>query len=200
MMKDIAAECGISPSLLHHYFAKKEDLLVAIVYHVVFDVGVFAAEHETWASDYPDAHVRECIDVGVYYRLLYSLLLDGNPALFRLYTSVLFDAKLLNKGVSITIDHPLSGERLSHVDIVSLYMLNGCLSQVMALYYRDGVLLVPTQAAVSTALDAFYRMEHLDERQIEQAAEEVERRITPEMKADLWEHFENGPSDFFSIE
>lgn len=203
LMKEIAAACGITPTLLQHYYPKKEDLLVQIVYTFIFRTAEFLEKNPSLFVK-EDEFYTEPLWTGMYYRLLYTLLCKDNLRLLRLYTGVLFNARLLQRGLSLSIERLNLGNRLG-VDFGSsaspkTYILNGILSQLIALYLRDGALIVEHETVVNIALRTYYRycrITHEEEREIFQI---LDQQLSRELIQEYLKFCMAGMKDYIFLE
>lgn len=137
-LKDIAAACHITQSLLQYYFPKRADLVVAVFYDFIVKCGSFVADQLKTIPDPPDDDSDlACLDA--FFHLFYRILhLDGDK-LLRLYTVVLYDSELLKGGTDLLWSHPdgfvLPGRTFK--SRIGAYALNGALSQFVPLYLSD---------------------------------------------------------------
>lgn len=202
LTKEIAKECGITPALLQHYFSKKEDLLVHIVYNVVFRTSEYLTLHNDILIDFPDDMTGHIWN-GLYYRLFYSFLSKDNYRWLRLYTGVLFNAQLLKVGLEISID------RIKDVEIrpsssnltesANVYLLNGFLSQLIAIYWHNNTLIVPVKDIVNTALSAFYRFSELSKRQEAQVFRILDNLLDDELIMSYVQHIEENITNYILL-
>lgn len=163
LMKEIANECGISPVLLQHYFSKKEDILVHIVYNILYRTTEYLKKNDAF---FASTDKRLLLDVwkGCYYRLFYSLLCRDNLKLLKLYTGVLFNAPLLQRGITLCVEpfyqvtgFPSNALNIDTSSSIDVYLLNGCLSQLVSLYLKGDQLMISPETLVNRALSVVYR-------------------------------------------
>ena len=203
LMKEIAGACGITPTLLQHYYPKKEDLLVQIVYTFIFRTSEFLERHPHLFLREDEFYI-EPLWTGMYYRLLYTLLCKDNLRLLRMYTGVLFNAPLLQRGLSLSIERLNLGNRLG-VDFGTAaspktYILNGVLAQMIALYMRDGVLIVEQETVVNIALRTYYRYCRLTRAQEREMFAILDEQLTPELQREYLRYCTNGMKDYVFLE
>jgi AcrR family transcriptional regulator len=157
-IKDIAAACGISTSLLQYYFPKRADIAVACFYDFIIGCNKFVTSQVRELPDYPfDDADLVCLDA--FYHLFYRILHADNDRLLRLYTVVLYDAELLKGGTDRLWSHPddFVLPSRSFKSRVGTYALNGTLSQFVALYLADP-LSNDLDSYVTLALSMYYQL------------------------------------------
>lgn len=137
LMKDIAAGCDISVSLLHHYFPCKEDILVHIFYDMIYKVSAFVLNDLKETILVPkEAGVAY---IHIFYRLFYNILQRNNNKLLRIYTKVLYDTELLQSATDHTFSSAIgySELQLSSEELLGVYILNGGMAQIVSLYLSN---------------------------------------------------------------
>ena len=122
LLKDIATDCGISLSLLQHYYRKKEMILTHIVYDMVYKVLSFQKSHV--APELLDGPYSAHLADTVFYELFYSLFRADNYRLLKVYKWVLNNASMLNEGILLCKDFLaelyglLADERYEILDVI----------------------------------------------------------------------------------
>lgn len=133
LLKDIAADCGISVSLLHHYFPTKADIIINIIYDLLMKMELFLEQkvpekakflHETNAYN-------ELIN-----RMFVDVLVRSNNQMLHFYSYVLCDARLMNKVVDFSIAYLAPAPELkdSFEKRYELYVYYGSFAQTALLY------------------------------------------------------------------
>lgn len=134
-MRQIAQRCGISQSLLQHYYAKKENILVQFFHNILGEVDEYVLRDVlrgmTLKGDYGMA-----LYVNVTLSLFYHLLIRDGGKLLALYTEILYNTPLIMRGVAyassqFSYDAKAGGSSRAQR---GNYMLTGVLSQYVALY------------------------------------------------------------------
>lgn len=149
----IAAEAGIAPALVQHYFHRKETILRDVVFDLI-----------TSCFEY----IKETVDKvgtdlynGLFYRLFYEVL-SHDERLMNIYVAVLQNASVLCQGTKYTIES--RGQKV--VDNIGLFVLNGTFSQLIMLR-RSGDLDISIRDTVNTALYTYYRFKKYRDGEIE---------------------------------
>jgi AcrR family transcriptional regulator len=167
-IKDIAAACGISSSLLQYYFPKRADIAVACFYDFIMRCNSFVASQVRELPGYPfEDSDLVCLDA--FYHLFYQILHADNDKALRLYTVVLYDTELLKNGLDRFWSHPDDFVLPSRTfkSRVGTYALNGMLSQFVALYLADP-LNNNLDSFVSLALSMYYQLLDVKDKRLEQ--------------------------------
>lgn len=148
-VKEIAEDCGISSSLLQHYFNKKEDLTIEIFYNLIQRIYAFIDDA------LPEVE-KTSTRIAIFYRLFYEVLTVDNSKLLKIYYVVLSNAELLSRSTDYAVAQPTSlstGKTL--VENIGLYLLNGLFSQLFTLHLKNQLHL-DTRAIVNIALYAYF--------------------------------------------
>ena len=197
--KEIALEVGITPSLLQHYFSLKEELLIDIIYTIVYWTSEYARTLKVPESEQDDLSFY--VHIGVFYHLFYANLCHCEYKLLKLYTAVLFNAPLLQNGLSISDErlHTQWAQTLEEKDFRHYtlnYVLNGTLSQLIASYFRNSVLLIPYSTIVNSALSAAFRYVGLTEELEGSIFKQVDRLLTPQQLSNFFQYSNSHLEDF----
>lgn len=133
-MGTIAEACGITRPLLQHYYAKKENILAQYFYNVLEEAISFVATRLIPQPSVYGSHATPLF-ICSQTKLFYHILTRDNNALLKLYSEILFNAELLMRGITFaskSIRYP--GMTVTAKDYRGWYVLNGVLSQFVALY------------------------------------------------------------------
>ena len=201
LMKEIATACDISPALLQHYFPKKEDILVHIVYGFVY-----------YTFSYLDAHSPDtmpsnpklfyCLRYGLFYRLLYELLCNRQHQILNIYIHVLFNAPLLQRGISITNRFLLKNTPQTD-DYYSIqmdsYLICGMLSQQVAATYIKGTLTASHKQIVNNALTAFFRYSEVSREEETELFHLLDEYLTPEYVQSYLQYIKEHKNDYILL-
>lgn len=136
LLKDIAADCGISVSLLHHYFATKADIIINIIYDLLRKIQLFIIQKNPEDVGFLNATTAfyELID-----RMFVDVLVRNNNQMLRIYTYVLCDAKLMNKVIDFCITNLAPSPELKDKfeKRYEIYIYYGSFAQVVLLYLKN---------------------------------------------------------------
>lgn len=127
----IAQECEMKRALLHHYYDKKEKILLDIYLDIVRE-----------ANDYfrkaLSVDELENLDVGMFFRIFYEMM-SINPKYSNLYLPIYRDAKLLNELLKFTIENNefFGMKPFSEKKKLGMFMVSGSLSQLVLLYINN---------------------------------------------------------------
>ncbi|MDR2049467.1 MAG: TetR/AcrR family transcriptional regulator [Treponema sp.] len=129
----IADACGIQRSLLHHYYQKKEQILLDVyldICRAIYAYCLNALNREQF----------ETLDVNIFFRIIYEVM-QIRPVYKNIYMTIYRDATLLYKILSFAVDNndffglpPFSQEKKRAV-----FMVCGSLSQLVLLYEAKAV-------------------------------------------------------------
>lgn len=153
-LKDIAAECGISASLLHHYFPTKADIIINIIYDMIAKIQLFLE------------HTPECVSLvkknsmannELLNRIFVHMLARNNGQILRFYSYVLCDARLMNQIVDFCFNQFSELPELKNTfeKRYEWYIYYGSLAQV-ALLYLDNRLITSLEDAATALHDRWY--------------------------------------------
>lgn len=148
-MREIASACQITPSLLQHYYNKKEDIVIEIFYDLILRIYSYLDERYSEITD-------SRISTAMFYRLFYEVLTADDNKLLNIYYKILGNSELLCRATDYALSQPTAhtlGETLS--ENLSIYMLNGTLSQLFTLHLSDKMQL-GTMDIVNIALYSYF--------------------------------------------
>lgn len=155
LMKDIADQSGISVSLLHHYYRRKEDLLVHIFYDMLYKIRTYILED--MKLDPGALGENAIVYPGVLYTIFYDTLMRDNNHLLRIYTGLLYDTELLRQitDYAFTSLIPPAALPSDNRSRLSMYTLNGALSQVVCIYL-DSALPLDLKATLRSLIGVYF--------------------------------------------
>ncbi len=191
LLKDIAADCEISLSLLQHYYRKKEMILTHIFYDLAYKVLIFQKSHVSPAL-LESPHSAHLADT-VYYELLYSLFRADHYRLLKLYRWVLNNAAMLNEGILLCRDflaelYGVAGDGRNEIP-VGTYVFNGTMAQLIALYFVRDTMTAPLDDLLKLARTVYYRYYRLSEKAQKELFAAAEAIVTPELQRQLREYY-----------
>lgn len=198
LMKDIAAACDISVSLLHHYFSKKEDILIHIFFDMIAKVNSFIVEKLGGLvneCEYPELYY------GLFYRLFYDILSRNNDALLKIYIYVLNDASLLKAATDFAFRSlpPVGKLSNDYEKRLGVYILNGSLSQVANIYLSNNPP-ISLERSLRRVIDAYYvglGYTAQQQRDVRRIAEEA---LTTELMDECCESYISSIANFINCE
>lgn len=191
LLKDIATDCGISLSLLQHYYRKKEMILTHIVYDMVYKVLSFQKSHV--APELLDGPYSAHLADTVFYELFYSLFRADNYRLLKVYKWVLNNASMLNEGILLCKDflaelYGLLADERYEIP-VGTYVFNGTMSQLIALYFIRDTMTAPLDDLLKLARTVYFRYYKLSEKAQKELFAAAEAIATPELKQELRNYY-----------
>lgn len=200
LMKEIAAECDISLSLLQYYFKKKEDILVHIFYDMLIKDAEYIDENLLNAIEQSDAD-KDAVYLGVFYRLFYGVLGISNHQLLKMYTPILYDTQLLKRVSDYMFEHDArTNQKLNtYRKRMGGYVLNGCLAQFVAIYLSDP-LSTSLEKIVDDALRVCYGYLNVSSEEQERTIGSVNTVLTQQNIQQFYEAYMNGAARFISCE
>lgn len=138
-MKDIAAACDISTSLLQHYFPKKEIIIMHLCSDLMQKIHLFIQDEVD--DSLFDGQNKAAILFGLYYRLFYDVLVRENNRILHICTPILYSAPLLKTATDFIFDMVYSDTDLKGLDTeeyrFEIHLLNGGLSQTVNIYLNS---------------------------------------------------------------
>lgn len=198
-LKDVAGDCNISVSLLHHYFPTKNDIVIHLIYDLLMKVKGFL-EEQSGISE------KECSDYTmVYYEVLVRFFVDvlsrDNGKMFRAYTCVLSDAKVMNKVVEFCIEHLSQGA--ARVDTYEkryeLHLIFGSLSQIV-LMYLDNRLMYGLPDIVENLFDRTYFSLGMTKEERSKAISLIDKFVNKDRKEKFYHMYINSLQYFASCD
>lgn len=195
LIKDIAEECGISKSLLHHYFSTKKDIVI----HIIFDM---LSKTETFVMDNYGDYLKNHTEYSVVYNsmllnLFYDILSRNNNKLLRMYVFVLCDANLMYKVIDYSIDRliPFTELKNTFEKRYGLFVLNGSLAQTVLLYLNNNLAYRLTDA-IDKLLVSYYRSLGFTDKQQKELINIVRDKISEDDKNRNYEYYINSLDNF----
>lgn len=171
-VKEIASECGITPSLLQHYFNKKEDIVIEIFYDLVMKVFTFIED------EIPDEQDIQML-TAMFYRLFYEALTADNNKLLHIYYVILVNADLLSHATDYALSHSAHSMGSTLNENLSVYLLNGMLSQLFTLHLNRR-LQFGVSEVVNIALYAYFSFLRFKPVETEKAIVYIDSLMTKE--------------------
>lgn len=166
-MKDIAEDCGISTSLLNHYFPTKNDIVIHIIYDLLIKIESFIMENY-------DEHFKNHREKAIAYnviilQLFYDVLLRNNNKMLRMYRPIQTDANLMNKVIDYSIARLIPFPELKDTfeKRYGIYLLHGSLAQVVILYLDNNLAFKLTDAIDRLFISYFRSLNFTDKEQEE---------------------------------
>ncbi len=200
-LKDIASDCGISLSLLQHYYRKKEMILTHITYDIIYKVLTFYKTRValTLPGDEYSPHLADTI----FYDLFYSLLRADNFRLLKVYRWVLNNATLLSEGTVLCKDFLGELYGVSKEDEYEIpfgtYIFNGTLSQLMALYFVKDTLTTPLDNILKLARTVYFRYYKFSDKIQRQIFAQTDAIVTSELKQELYDYYYQNRDHFVDM-
>lgn len=201
LVKDIAAECGISVSLLHHYYSKKEEILVHIFYDMIYKIHVYILDHvKPLLTEPPKTDV---VYIHFFYLLFYDILQRNNDKLLKVYTKVLFDTELLQQATDQVFiamqDFPTL--RISNEERLGAYTLNGGMAQIVSLYLsKHNALTFDIKEQLQKQLLLLYYSAGFSREEREEATAYVTSTLTPEIYDECYQNYMDNVTKFYSFD
>lgn len=133
LLKDIAADCKISVSLLHHYFPTKADIIINIIYDLLMKMELFLEQKIP-------GKVRFLNETTAFNELISRMFVDvlvrNNNQMLHFYSYVLCDARLMNRVVDFCFTYLTPAPELkdSFEKRYELYVYYGSFAQTVLLY------------------------------------------------------------------
>ncbi len=201
LVKDIAASTGISVSLLHHYYDRKEDILVHIFYDMIYKVQLFVQEKV--APVLMERPVTDVVYIHYFYLLFYDILQRNNDKLLKIYSKVLFDAELLQNAT----DHAFSAMRdfptlnLTNEERLSIYTLNGGMAQIVSLYLsKHNVLEFDIKEQLERQMQLVYFSAGLSKEEREATSSVVQSTLTQDLRNECYRYYMDNVNSFHSFD
>lgn len=195
LLKDIAAECEITPTLLHHYFPTKADIVVHIIYDLLIKIEEFLVERTPDGSS-ADRENAAAYDI-MSMHLMIDVLVRNNNQLLKMYSYILCDAKLMNQIVDFCFQELRKyGE---HYDTAEKrygqYILFGGISQIVVLYL-NGKLLFPITEGVDKLYHGILAAQGMENEHIDELISFANEKITKPVRDLFYETYESSMNHF----
>ena len=182
--RNIAKECGITRSLLYHYYNQKELLLIDVYLDLVREANIFFLKTLT------DEQL-ENLDVNLFFRLLFRIV-DIKPAYKNLYLPIYRDVNLINNMLIITIenyDYFMIRNPFSERKKLAMFAVSGIFSQLISLLSKNK-LNMSTDEFVDYALRGYYFYLVKDEKEVESLLKYTKRLISEDYIKEFLSIFE----------
>lgn len=182
--RNIAKECGITRSLLYHYYNQKELLLIDVYLDLVREANIFFLKTLT------DEQL-ENLDVNLFFRLLFRIV-DIKPAYKNLYLPIYRDVNLINNMLIITIenyDYFMIRNPFSERKKLAMFAVSGIFSQLISLLSKNK-LNMSTYEFVDYALRGYYFYLGKDEKEVESLLKYTKRLISEDYIKEFLSIFE----------
>lgn len=178
----IAEQCGLKRALLHHYFNKKEEIILGVYLDI-------SKEAIAYFKRTLSEEQLSNMDVGLFL-LLYYEMMQITPNYADINLTIYRDARLLNKLVEFAQEHHdfYGSAPYSEKKKLGMFMFAGSLSQLILLYF-DKKLSMPLREVVNFALRSyyFYLGKSFDESQ--QLIDSINNIITEQYVKDFITHY-----------
>jgi len=198
--KEIAQTCGITPSLLQHYFPKKEVLLFHIVYNIITCVKQYI--YKRFSNEYEkDPKLYYPLSFSLFYHLFYSVLARNNDKLLVLYSHVLYNTNLIKSGNDYTLDNPFILPDYSadsfpkSIRTRMSYVASGCLSQFIP-SYLDGSTPDSLEELVALAVDLALYAGDIRPKDRKQVHSLTTQLLTNEIKSECYQAVVESTDEF----
>lgn len=161
-IKDIAEECGISNSLLQHYFPKRADLVLDPFHSLVLNALRMLANQLDGITQ--GDNDQDLVCVNTFYHVFYTILHANHDRLLKLYTVILYDAISLKRGTDLLLDNreELPWQGNTYKSVLGAYAVNGIMAQFVVAYF-DNRLSSDLMSFVDMALNMNYDLLELDD-------------------------------------
>ena len=144
-LKDIAKDTGITATLLHHYYPKKTDIIIHIIYDMLTKIRKYLISVGGEINSQSESYAYTLDDI-LY---MFDVLLRNNGVMLNAYSYVICDTKLMNEVVEFCCNNLASADIVDTVEKrYNQFILWGGISQVIALHLkkrlphevRDGII------------------------------------------------------------
>lgn len=199
LMKDVAEKCDISVSLLHHYFRRKEDMLIHIFYDMVYKTYCFVSQE--LSPDLSDKKEYTVVFYGYFFQLFYDILTRENNKLLEIYTAVLYNASLLKNATDFAIDLLAELPELTNTPEkrLGIYIMNGSLSQLVNIYLNNP-LSSHMYDLVNNLLRSYYASIGFDSEQQQELICMIDTELTDEIKEKCYRKYMANMPNFINCE
>jgi AcrR family transcriptional regulator len=180
----IADACGIQRSLLHHYYQKKEQILLDVYLDICRAINEYS-------RNTLNREQLEVLDVNMFFRVIYEVM-HVQPKYTKIYMTIYRDAALLNKVLSFSVDNsdffgmsPFSPEKK-----LAMFMVSGSLSQLVLLYEAKATEM-SARDLVNFAMRSYYFYRGFNETKTQNFIDQVNKIITKEYVLGFISYYED---------
>jgi AcrR family transcriptional regulator len=180
----IADACGMQRSLLHHYYQKKERILLDVYLDICRAIYEYC--HNTLNREQ-----FEILDVNMFFRIIYEVM-QIRPHYKNIYMTIYRDAALLNTFLGFAVDnndffgmHPFSPEKKRAV-----FMVSGSMSQLVLLYEAKAVEM-SARDLVNFAMRGYYFYLGFNKAKTQHFIDQVNEIVTEKYVSGFIAYYEN---------
>jgi AcrR family transcriptional regulator len=177
--RTIAEKCGMQRALLHHYYNKKEKILLEV--YIIITTKLIGFLRKNLSKEQMDLLV-----LGAFFRVYYEMM-SIKPLYANIYMSIYENAKLLNTMIKYSFkiyrdygwEKPFAEEKR-----LGLFMLAGSFSQMVLLYY-NGDLTMTSHEVINYTMERFYLSKGLSPKEARRRIDLVDSLVTKEYVQDF---------------